>query len=204
MNLANLLIFTGIYAVAVATPGPGIAALVARVLRKGLKGLSPMVAGFVVGDFIWYVVAAGGLAVIAQTFSWLFLTIKYAGAAYLVYLAWKSWTAHVVPLDSYASQPDVAPLTLFLSTLSLTLGNPKVIVFFLSIMPLVVDMARLDAQVFATLGAIIAVVLVAVLLAYALLAHRARQLFRSAIALRWLNRGVAVVLTGAASMIAAR
>ena len=58
MNSFQLLAFTAVYCVAVATPGPGIAALIARVLKQGLSGLTAMIAGFIIGDLIWFTLAA--------------------------------------------------------------------------------------------------------------------------------------------------
>jgi threonine/homoserine/homoserine lactone efflux protein len=88
--------------------------------------------------------------------------------------------------------------------LSLTLGNPKVIVFFLSIMPLVVDFDALDAKTAVEVAATMIVVLSSVLLTYAIAANRARKLFRSSRAMKIINRGAAGVMAGAALTIAAR
>ena len=142
MTLSSLILFAAVYFAAVATPGPGVAALVARVLGQGLRGVAPFIAGYFVGDMIWLTLAATGLAVIAKTFAGVFVAIKFAGAAYLLYLAWRMATAPAVV--------DAAPTAAtrgwraFLGSLSLTLGNPKVMVFFLSIMPLVVDLQDVD------------------------------------------------------------
>eukprot|EP01037_Dinobryon_pediforme_P002470 gene2470-2509_t len=144
--------FAGIYFVAVATPGPGIAALIARVLRQGLHGLPAMIAGFVLGDLTWFTLAAAGLSVVAQHFAWVFLIIKYGGAGYLAWISWKMWSAPVVAITSDAAKQDIASFPLFLGTLSLTLGNPKVIVFFLSIMPLVVNVSQLTLYVYGLLA----------------------------------------------------
>ncbi len=88
MNFTSLLLFAGVYFAAVATPGPGIAALVARVIAHGLKGVGPFIAGYVVGDLVWLAIAAAGLAVVAHEFAALFVALKFAGAAYLLYVAW--------------------------------------------------------------------------------------------------------------------
>ncbi|HLW93031.1 MAG TPA: LysE family translocator, partial [Roseiarcus sp.] len=171
MSYSSLLLFIGVYAVAVATPGPGIAAIVARVLGQGLRGVVPFIAGYLVGDFLWFVVAATGLAVLAHEFAALFAVIRYVGVAYLIWLAWRIWRAPVAaPLD--AAAPRERGFRLFLGALSLTLGNPKVIVFFLSIMPLVVDVHQMDAAVFVEIGATIVCVLPPVLFAYALAANK--------------------------------
>jgi len=208
MNVWQLASFAGIYIIAVGTPGPGIAALVARVLQHGLHGLgltglTAMIGGFILGDLIWFGLAVAGLAVLAQNFVWIFLVIKYAGAAYLIYLAWQAWFAPAKAIET-GKPVEIAPSRLFLSILSLTLGNPKVMVFFLSIMPLVVDMHQIDLHVALVLAAVIAASMGIVLGSYALLAHRARSLLKSVLALKRLNRGVAVILFAAATLIATR
>ena len=103
MTFTSLIIFAAVYFVAVATPGPGVAALVARVLGQGLEGVAPFIAGYFVADMVWLMLAATGLAVVAQTFAGVFVAIKFAGAAYLLYLAWRMATA---PLAlAYAPPP---------------------------------------------------------------------------------------------------
>jgi len=61
MTLAGLFIFAAAYVVTTASPEPGIAAVVARVLAKGTHGMPCFIAGFVVGDLIWFSIAATGL-----------------------------------------------------------------------------------------------------------------------------------------------
>lgn len=93
IDLTGLLIFAGALLVAAASPGPGIAAIVARVLGRGTRGAVAFTTGVALGDVVWLAFAVLGLAVLA--FHGVFLIIKYAGAAYLLWLAWKLWTAPV-------------------------------------------------------------------------------------------------------------
>ncbi len=204
MTLASLLLFASVYLVAVASPGPGIAAIIARGLGQGMAAAPAFIAGFVVGDLIWFTVAATGLAVIAQQFELLFLAIKYAGCAYLLYLAWKIWTAPVAAGDVAAAKDKVKSWPSFLGSLSLTLGNPKVIVFFLSIMPLAVDMKNMSPLVFLEMAAVIVCVITPVMTVALVLADRARRVFTSEKALRRINRGTAGIMAGAAAVIASR
>jgi threonine/homoserine/homoserine lactone efflux protein len=204
MTLSALLLFASVYLVAVASPGPGLAAVIARGLGQGTAAAPAFVAGFVVGDLIWFTIAATGLAVIAQTFETLFFAIKYAGCAYLLYLAWKIWTAPVAAADVEASRTRVRSWPSFLGSLSLTLGNPKVIVFFLSLMPLVVDMREMTPVIFAELALVIVLVITPVMWGALILADRARRIFTSEKALRRINRGTATVMAGAAVAIASR
>ncbi|MCJ2082124.1 LysE family translocator [Methylobacterium sp. J-090] len=203
MSIANLILFAGIYAVAVASPGPGIAALVARVLARGTGGIGAFIAGFVVGDLVWFGVAAAGLALLARSLAVAFVVLKYAGAAYLAVLAWKAWTAPVEPVETARVAAD-GRIRLFLGGLVLTLGNPKVILFFLALLPGVVDLDHLTPLGFAGIGATIVVVLSTVLAAYAAAAARARRVFTSVRARRAINRGAGTVMAGAAVAVATR
>ena len=92
MDPAALLIFAATLFVAAASPGPGIAAIVARVLGRGLNGAVAFTAGLALGDVVWLTIAILGLAAIAHTFYGVFLAIKYAGVLYLLYLAYRLWT----------------------------------------------------------------------------------------------------------------
>jgi threonine/homoserine/homoserine lactone efflux protein len=202
MTLSSLVIFAAVYFAAVATPGPGVAALVARVLGQELKGVAPLIAGYFVGDMIWLTLAATGLAVIAKTFAGVFIAIKFAGAAYLLYLAWRMATAPAVigAVPTEATRGWRA----FLGSLSLTLGNPKVMVFFLSIMPLVVDVRTLTALALFELALVCGVVISATLALYALAANRARTLLRSTRAMRFVNRAAGGLMAGVAVAVATR
>lgn len=204
MSLYGLGLFIAVYTLAVATPGPGIAAILARSMARGLHGAPAFIAGFVIGDLIWLTLAATGLAAIAKTASTLFLVIKYAGAAYLLFLAYKLWTSTPAPVEAAASPVAESNGRAFLSSLALTLGNPKAVVFFLALLPTVVDLQSLHTVGYLEIVASIAIVLPTVLGAYAIAGARARTLFKSTRALRLMNRGTGAAMAGAAIAVAAR
>src|SRR5688572_4917542 len=126
MTLYGLWIFSLVYFLAVATPGPGVAAIIARSLAEGTRGATAFIAGFLVGDLIWFIVAATGLAALAQTAYTVFLVVKYVGAAYLLYLAYRMWRAKPQVASDVAQLPKAERSSrLFLGSLALTLANPK-------------------------------------------------------------------------------
>ncbi len=127
-------------------PGPGIAAVVARVLARGTSGVWAFIAGFLAGDLIWFTFAAAGLTALANTFGAVFVALKYAGAAYLLWMAWRMWTspAAAVDVDAALDASGKALSGCSSTSLSLTLGNPKVIVFFLALLPTVIDLQNLS------------------------------------------------------------
>jgi threonine/homoserine/homoserine lactone efflux protein len=204
MDLAALVLFASTLLVAAASPGPGIAALVARVIGRGLDGAPAFAAGLVLGDLVWLAVATLGLAVVAQTFHEIFLVIKYAGAAYLIYLAYRMWTAPVVARDVAADRRRESHVRLFVAGLALTLGNPKVVAFYLALLPNLIDLARVGVVGYVELASICVVVLTIVFGAYVIAAARARALFRSTRALRLLNRAGGTLMAGAAVAVASK
>jgi len=204
VSLYGLSVFCAVYALAVASPGPGVAAIVARALAHGTRGAPAFIAGFVVGDLLWFVMAALGLSALAQSAYAVFVTVKYAGAAYLLYLAYRLWTvpAQSVTADQVERPAPQKSLHAFLGSLALTLGNPKTMVFFLALLPTVIDLETLTVAGFLELAAAIAVVVPTVLGLYTLAAAKARGLFRSPRALRVVNRGTGVAMAGAAVTVA--
>ena len=204
MDLTALIVFTSALIVAAASPGPGIIALVARVIGSGVHGATAYAAGFVIGDLVWLTVAILGLAVIAQAFSPVFLVIKYAGAAYLIYLAWRMWTSPAQAIVLKSDTPREGRARLFVTGLAVSLGNPKVAAFYLALLPSLIDVTRIGIVGFAELAAICVLVLTVVLGAYVLAAARARALFTSPRAMRLLNRTGGTMLAGAAVAVAAK
>ncbi|MDX2203282.1 MAG: LysE family translocator [Hyphomicrobiaceae bacterium] len=204
MDLASLLVFVSALGVAAASPGPGIAAIVARVLARGTSGAFAFAAGVALGDVVWLSVAVLGLAALAQAFAPVLVAIKYAGAAYLLYLAYRLWTAPV-QVEEGSAQPEAREGTrLFLAGLSVTMGNPKVIVFYLALLPNLIDLGRLSLLGLVELSAVTLLVLAVVFGVYIALAARTRRLLRSARAMRLVNRGTGIVMASAAAAIAAR
>lgn len=204
MSVYGLVIFSLVYALAVATPGPGVALVIARALGRGSTGAAFFLAGFLAGDLIWFSLAALGLAMLAHTAHHLFLAVRYAGAAYLLLLTWRLWRSPAPGLAVAAATEREPPWRLFLGSLALTLGNPKTMVFFLAILPTVVDLGHLTAGGFAAVAAVITLVLPAILGGYTLAAMRARGRLGRAGTVRWLQRGTGIVLVGAALAVATR
>jgi threonine/homoserine/homoserine lactone efflux protein len=204
VTLTGLLAFCAVYALAVATPGPGIAAIIARSLAHGSKGAPAFVAGFLVGDLVWFTIAATGLAALAKTAATLFVAIKWAGVAYLRFLAWKLWKAPAARVEVQDDDGRQHGWRAFVASLMLTLANPKAILFFLALLPTVIDLASMNALRFVEISAAIAIVLPAVLGTYVFLAARARELFTTPRAVRRLNRSSGMAMAGAAVVIATR
>jgi threonine/homoserine/homoserine lactone efflux protein len=205
MTWYGLSVFALAYVLAVATPGPGVAAVIARSLGHGLRGAPAFIAGFMVGDLMWFTFAATGLAMLAQSAYTIFLLVKYAGVAYLLFLAYRLWTAPAKPMEAACDEARRdRPMQLFLGSLALTLGNPKTMIFFLAVLPTVVELKNLSMAGFFEIVSVIFVVPPGVLGAYAYGASRARRLFSKPEAVRWVQRGTGVAMASAAVAVATR
>ena len=202
LDLPTLLLFAASLTLASGSPGPSIAALVARVLTRGPRSVLPFLAAMWIGEAIWLACAVFGLAVIAQTFQTAFAALKIAGVGYLAFLAWKMWTA---PVSEAEPLPDAGSgWRLFGAGLAVTLGNPKIMVFYLALLPSLVDLAAIGWLGYVELAAVVAAVLSVVFSAYVLMAARARNLFAAPARVRALNRGSALAMAGSAGWVAAR
>ncbi|WP_406873457.1 LysE family translocator [Aminobacter sp. P9b] len=204
MTLAGFLAYSGALAVAAAIPGPGVTALVARALGSGFRSSLAMSLGLVVGDLTYLTAVVLGLAFVAQSFGMVFLAIKWLGVAYLGYLAWNFWTSGITPETIEARKGKGGLLSSFLAGLTVTLGNPKTMIFYLAITPTVVDLHSLTLGDYGILVAITVAVLMVVLVPYLLLASKARWFLKTPRALKLLNRTAATFMVGAAAAIAVR
>jgi len=204
MELSGLVVFCTALFLAAASPGPGLAAIVARVLGRGAAGAITFTMGVAIGDVVWLTLAVCGLAVLAQTFHLVFLAVKWLGVGYLLYLAWKMWTAPAVATELAADTRQESQTALFLAGLAVTMGNPKVMVFYLALLPTILDLTRITLLGYVELVAATLGVLAVVFTAYVGLAARARLLFTSARAIRLMHRGSATAMTGAAAWVATR
>lgn len=189
--------------IAAAIPGPGIAAMVGKALGSGFRPALLFGIGLALGDLVYLSLAVLGLAAIVHLFAGLFTLIKIAGAAYLFYLAWQFWRAGISPEKLLAARAQKGP-ALLLGGFALTLGNPKVIVFYLALLPTVIDLRHVGAMDFAVLVVLTLLVLSAVLLPYIALAARARLFLTDPKRLKLLNRGAATAIAGAATFILVR
>jgi threonine/homoserine/homoserine lactone efflux protein len=193
LSLHSILIYCGIYAIAIAVPGPGVIAIVARALGSGFRATLPMVAGTLCGDLVVMTLSAFGLALIAQAMGNLFFLVKLAGAGYLIYLGYKYWTQHV-------DEVEVTPTNArqgFLAQFGLIIGNPKTITFFVALLPTVINLKALSMIGYLELCVCTIVMIPAVMIPYAALASRVRGLFAGVTARRRMNRGAAVAMVGA-------
>jgi threonine/homoserine/homoserine lactone efflux protein len=196
----NLLAFALALIITAGTPGPSVAALVARVLTGGFRSVFPFLLAMWIGEVIWLTVAVTGLATLARELSGLFVAIKTLGAAYLLFLAWRMWTAPATR-EEEALPVQRSPWRMFFAGMMITLGNPKIVIFYIALLPSLVDLSRVTLLTWGELAAVTVLVLATLDLSWSLVAARTRKML-SATRTRIVNRVSAMVMTGAAAVIA--
>jgi leucine efflux protein len=116
-------------------PGPGNFALVAATGQGKIKAGLAAIAGVLVGDQILMWLALAGIATVLQTNPHVFLLVRCIGGCYLGYLGFILFVSHA----SGVSRLKLKAGHYFRQTLTITLLNPKTVLFYMAYLPLFVD-----------------------------------------------------------------
>lgn len=140
--LEHLLLFAATALLMVLTPGPNMVYLVSRSVSQGPRAGVVSLLGVVTALFAHLAAAAAGLTALFLAVPVAYELLKYAGAAYLLYLAWQAVRPGArSPLEPAALPPDSDHRLFRMGFLTCAL-NPKVSVLYLSILPQFVDPER--------------------------------------------------------------
>jgi threonine/homoserine/homoserine lactone efflux protein len=204
MHLSVLAAFTAALAIAVALPGPGIFAVVSCALGRGLRAALALIAGIIIGDLIYFYLAVTGLAALARSMGEFFIIVKFAGAAYLVWLGLKLWREQPAAPSAAEMPPAPGDRRNLIAGFLVTIGNPKTIAFYAGLLPTFIDLEQLSAGDALAMGGIVVLVVGLIPAAYALAAASSRRFFRSPARLRLLNRTAGTMLIGSGVTVATR
>lgn len=184
------------------SPGPGVFAVIATTLLNGTRAAFPIIAGIIASDCIYLLLACYGMALIAETWSQAFTVIRYLGGFYLIYLGWKMWITPVE--EGFEAKISEQGRQRFVQGFWISASNPKVIVFYLTLLPLLFDLESLNAVGFLTAATLTALGLMLGLLLVATSASSVRGYVSQAGYTRHLNKTSGVVMAGAGAYLAAR
>ncbi|MBV8301522.1 MAG: LysE family translocator [Candidatus Dormibacteraeota bacterium] len=138
--MGSLLPFMGIALLVIAAPGQDTALTIRNTLRGGRRAGLATSAGIVLGQSVWALATSAGIGALIVASQPAFLTLRIAGAAYLTFLgvtaliAAVRGTASRAGGDAFRRTSLGIPTALRQGALS-NLGNPKMVVFFLSLLP---------------------------------------------------------------------
>ncbi|MES2821599.1 MAG: LysE family translocator [Pseudomonadota bacterium] len=181
------LLFLIMASITVLSPGPGVVMTLTNALRYGIRDTLGGIAGIAVGALVVAAISATSVGVILATSAVAFTLLKFAGAAYLIYLGIKLWRSP--PLKLSEQPPQEANLARrFAEGLSLQLTNPKAVFFFISIFPQFIDLQKDYSTQFALLVLTYILLVLCIHSLYALFAHRAKSWISSERGGRTVNR----------------
>ncbi len=202
MDLLSVSLFALALLLNAGSPGPSITALVARVVTHGWRDVLPFVAAMWIGEVLWLTLAMAGLTTLSESFHAGFLALKWAGIAYLCWLAFRMWRTPPTSGDDLPRRQ--SPWAMFSAGMALTLGNPKIMVFYLALLPALIDLSGAGVAQWAVLAPVTLLCLAAADLTWIALAQKARGWLKTPRARRLANRISAGALGGAAALLAAR
>lgn len=176
---------------------PGLSTLLVAMesASGGLRRGAGLVAGVVVGDLAWILVAALGLQVLYQNVISRIDGIGYAASAILAWFAWRQWQAGTSGAERLQDLPESKPGSAFLRGLIVTLADQKALLFYLAFLPAFIDLDRPEPADLAVLTLVALLAVGGAKLTWAWLGARAGAILSG----RWhgyMNRLAAVFLLG--------
>ena len=195
--LPSLLAFIAAAALLTVTPGLDNALVLRTAAVEGPRRAMLAGLGIALGCLTWGLIVALGLGVLLAASTVAYSALKWAGAAYLVWLGVKKWRRAGRLLETDATAPNSLVKEVGLG-MAMTLSNPIALVFYVALLPGVIDVEGVTVRSYLILCAILVAVMVAVVLGYGLMAELARKLLSATDSKSRIDRisGVMFVLAG--------
>ena len=137
-TLLSLTFATFVYAI---SPGPGLFAVLAISTRYGSIPAIWLSLGHTIGDIIYVALAMLTLNVLSEVISNSMLYVKILGASYLIYIGYQQWRSKGISFEQ-SSQKN-STLKLLMAGFVVGVTNPKTIIFYLSFLPIFIDLNNL-------------------------------------------------------------
>ena len=137
-TLLSLTFATFVYAI---SPGPGLFAVLAISTRYGPIPAIWLSIGHTIGDIIYVALAMLTLNVLSEVISNSMLYVKILGASYLIYIGYQQWRSKGISFEQ-SSQKN-STLKLLMAGFVVGVTNPKTIIFYLSFLPIFIDLNNL-------------------------------------------------------------
>jgi len=135
IDLSTLALFSGACLALTITPGPDMLLIASRSVSQGRRAGFATLAGIQAGTYCHALAAAFGLSQLFVAVPLAYDVVRFAGAAYLLYLAWKTFRPDATALSPVASQCRRSTATIVRQGLTTNLLNPKMALFVLALFP---------------------------------------------------------------------
>lgn len=203
MSPETYLAFLAATIVVLVIPGPTIMLVVSCSLTAGKRAALPLALGVGLGDTVAMTASLAGLGALMAASATLFTTLKWIGAAYLIYLGVKTWRSRPELAADLARIRPASGRADALRAFVVTATNPKSIAFFCAFMPQFIDHAAPILPQELIMGATFVALAVVNAALYALLAARASAAVTNPRTMKAVNRVGGSALIGAGLLTAA-
>ncbi|MBP0716670.1 LysE family transporter [Burkholderia sola] len=208
MNLHTWWLFVATVFVVSAIPGPNMLLVMTHGARHGLRRSSATMAGCLSALVLMLAVSAAGLGAVLEAWPTTFDALRFAGAAYLIYLGVKAWRARVddapaADVDAVSSQAaSTSRVALFRNGFLVAGSNPKAILFAAALLPQFINAAEPTLPQFGILVVTFAVIEVSWYLVYAAFGTRIGATLKSQSVAKVFNRLTGGLFVGFGAMMA--
>jgi len=205
MTIQSWLIYLALVIVATSTPGPAVLFIMTSSTLHGWKKSVFAALGNITGLFCLGIIAVTGLGTVLKTSEILFDVLKYAGAAYLVYLGLKM-TFHnkfdLTMMKNQSTSTDVSSGKIFFQALGVALSNPKAIVFLTALFPQFINVNDQLIPQFTILISVLMIFSFSFLVFYASIAHSAKKWMTNPNRIKAFNRTSGSIFIGFGCLLA--
>jgi homoserine/homoserine lactone efflux protein len=205
MTIESWAMYLALVIAATATPGPAVLFIVSSSTQYGWKKATYAALGNIIGLLCMGIIAVAGLGAILNTSVTCFNILKYAGAAYLIYLGVKLLFQNNSNFSSFKDQnnnTDIATHKLFFRALLVAISNPKAIVFLTALLPQFINIEGALLPQFAILIATLMFFSFFFLMLYSLLVQRFKGWLNKSSRMRNFNRASGSVFIGFGLLLA--
>lgn len=203
----SFLAFIAIATVVLVTPGQDTALTIRNTLVGGRPSGVATAAGVAGGQLVWTVAAAAGMTAVLVASEPVFTAIRLAGSAYLIYLGattlWAAWRGQAHDHNVTGASPGRSTRRALRQGFVSNLGNPKMVIFFSSLLPPFAPAGIPPFLGMLTLGVVFVLMTVTWLSAYAWVVARAGAVLQRPRIRRWLDTAMGIVLVALGLRIAA-
>jgi len=206
MTLHTWLIYLSLVVVATATPGPAVLFIVTSSTLHGWRRSVFAALGNISGLFCLGILTVAGLGTMLKTSEGLFNSVKYIGAAYLIYLGLRlilQKKNSITPAAHQVHAENTGIAKIFLQAFGVAMSNPKAIVFLTALFPQFIDITQPLIPQFLILITTLMTMSFSFLMLYAILAHRARIWLAEPNRISTFNRASGTLFIGFGALLAA-
>jgi len=206
MTIQSWLMYLTLVLVATSTPGPAVLFIITNSTLHGWRKATFAALGNILGLFCLGILTVAGLGTILKASEMIFNIIKYAGAAYLIYLGLRlifQKNSDLAAMKNQLVSTDVSSQKIFFQALGVALSNPKAIIFLTALFPQFVNINEALIPQFSMLIVTLMICSFSFLMFYSMLAHKVKAWLIKPNRIKAVNRASGSIFIGFGILLAA-